>query len=221
MFDLTKLVPGAVIEGNLDLSNTSITALPDNLTVGGWLDLRNTAIAVLPDNLTVGGWLYLSGTSITVEGRAKYALHDGTYVPGRYLYADGILTHIINCHSAGDYTVYTGKIKGRNVVSVTVGDVTLYAHCNKIRDGIADLQFKLMKNRGTEQYRELTLSSTLSFDDARAMYRIITGACSAGTQQFIDGLREVKDEYSVAEMLEMTKGSYGHAVFAGFFGGVE
>ena len=43
--------------GWLDLSNTQITSLPDNLTVGGSLDLRNTQITSLPDNLTVGGRL--------------------------------------------------------------------------------------------------------------------------------------------------------------------
>jgi hypothetical protein len=54
------------VGGDLDLYNTSITSLPDNLTrVGGWLDLSNTPITKLPDNLTVDGWLDLSSTSIT------------------------------------------------------------------------------------------------------------------------------------------------------------
>ncbi|CDG47883.1 hypothetical protein [Serratia symbiotica] len=49
----------------LNLRDTSITALPDNLSVGGWLDLRDTGITTLPDNLSVGGYLDLSGTGIT------------------------------------------------------------------------------------------------------------------------------------------------------------
>ncbi len=53
------------VNGNLDLSNTPITSLPDNLTVGGSLYLRNTQITSLPDNLTVGGGLDLSNTQIT------------------------------------------------------------------------------------------------------------------------------------------------------------
>ena len=53
------------VVGNLYLSYTNITELPDNLTVGGYLDLRNTNITELPDNLTVGGYLYLSNTNIT------------------------------------------------------------------------------------------------------------------------------------------------------------
>jgi hypothetical protein len=54
------------VGGSLDLRNTSITSLPDNLTrVGGWLSLYNTPITKLPDNLTVGGDLNLGNTPIT------------------------------------------------------------------------------------------------------------------------------------------------------------
>ena len=50
---------------NLDLTDTPITSLPDNLEVGGYLNLYNTKITSLPDNLKVGGNLYLSNTKIT------------------------------------------------------------------------------------------------------------------------------------------------------------
>ena len=52
-------------EGDLDLSNTPITSLPNNLKVGGGLYLANTPITSLPDNLQVGGGLYLANTPIT------------------------------------------------------------------------------------------------------------------------------------------------------------
>jgi hypothetical protein len=60
-----KVIDVCDFGGDLDLSNTSITTLPDNLTVGGSLDLRGTRITTLPDNLTVGGSLDLRGTRIT------------------------------------------------------------------------------------------------------------------------------------------------------------
>ena len=54
------------VGGSLDLENTPITSLPDNLTkVEGYLDLYNTKITSLPDNLTVGGFLNLGNTKIT------------------------------------------------------------------------------------------------------------------------------------------------------------
>ena len=52
-------------KGDLDLSDTPINQLPDNLTVGGGLSLSDTPITSLPNNLTVGEDLYLSDTLIT------------------------------------------------------------------------------------------------------------------------------------------------------------
>lgn len=59
---------------------------------GGGLFLSGTRITALPENLTVGGGLDLRGTRI-VNPKVK-RLRNGDYVEGRYLYADGILTHI-------------------------------------------------------------------------------------------------------------------------------
>ena len=53
------------VTGDLDLDNTKITSLPDNLKVGGYLYLSNTKITSLPDNLKVGGSLDLRNTKIT------------------------------------------------------------------------------------------------------------------------------------------------------------
>ena len=53
-----------IVEGYLDLRNTQITYLPNNLIIKGWLDLYNTPITKLPDNLTVKGNLDLGNTKI-------------------------------------------------------------------------------------------------------------------------------------------------------------
>jgi hypothetical protein len=63
-----KFYEKIVVNGYLDLSNTPITSLPDNLYVGGYLDLRETQITSLPDNLHVGGYLDLVRTPITSLG---------------------------------------------------------------------------------------------------------------------------------------------------------
>ena len=52
-------------KGDLDLANTPITSLPNDLQVGGSLNLKNTKITSLPDNLKVGGSLNLVNTKIT------------------------------------------------------------------------------------------------------------------------------------------------------------
>ena len=201
--------------GGLNLRGTPIQTLPDNLTVGEWLDLSDTPIQTLPDNLTVGGSLYLRGTQISKKAAIKKAnkLHDGDYVPNRYLYADGILTHIKGRRDIKGYVFYKGKIPGRNVLF----DGTNYAHCETFGDGVRDLAFKAAMNRGADQYKHLTLDSCLTADEIIPMYRIITGACSQGTKKFVDSLGTLKDSYTIREVIDITSGQYGSGTFKAFF----
>ena len=202
--------------GSLYLSGTGITTLPDNLTVGGWLDLRGTGITTLPDNLTVGGSLYLSGTGITDKRKEKLKvknLRNGDYVAGQYIFADNILTHVVKVKKVGDYTLYVGKIPGRNVVT----DGTNYAHCKKLRDGIADLAFKSAADRGADQYKNMTLDTELTVPEMVTMYRIITGACRQGSESFVNSLGELKERYTIREAIELTEGQYNSSKFADFF----
>lgn len=179
-------------------------------------DVDLSSLTSIPDgfNPTVGGNLYLR--SLTSIERAKVKVkkfRQGEYVGGKYLYADGILTHIKRKKLIGEYTYFIGKIFGDNVIF----DGENYAHCKSFRDGVIDLNFKAASERGANQYNELTLDSVVKYEDARVMYRIITGACQQGTQHFIDGLKEIKDEYTIREIVELTKGQYGHETFKKFF----
>ena len=172
-----------------------------------------TGLTSLPDNLTVGGSLYLEGcTGLSENYKYYHTLRNGDYVPGRYLYADGILTHVKRKKQIGKYTYYIGKIKCKNVIS----DGTYYAHCKNFEEGVSDLAFKAAKDRGAEQYKGLTKDSVVSFEEGRTMYRIITGACAA-TQQLIDEMTEKKESYSISEIIEMTKNAYGGEIFRKFF----
>ena len=217
--------------GNLDLSSTQITELPSGLTVGGWLDLRHTQITELPSGLTVGGWLDLSSTQITelpsdltvgwldlrgtqITDKNDYkSLKNGDYVDNKYLYADNILTHIKSCRKIKGYTFYQGKIKGKNVIF----DGTNYAHCKSFKEGVSDLKFKAAKDRGAEQYKNLTLDSVLKIDELITIYRVITGACKQGTENFVKSIKDLKDEYTIKEATELTKGQYNSDVFRRFF----
>ena len=182
---------------------------------GGSLDLRDTQITALPDNLTVGGWLDLSGTQITSAEKEKVKrLRDGDYVEGKYLFADGILTHIRKHRGMAGYTLYVGKIKGKNVIS----DGVHYAHCDNIREGIADLLFKTAKDRGADQYKGMSLDTELTVEEAVTMYRVITGACRQGSESFVNGIKDRKERYTIRECIEMTKGQYNAERFAEFFG---
>ena len=182
---------------------------------GGSLYLSGcTSLTSLPDNLTVGGWLDLSGSGVSGKERDKVRkLTPGVYVPGRYIYCDGILTHIKRVRKFGKYTYYIGKIPSKNVIS----DGTIYAHCDSFRSGVSDLEFKSAAERGADQYKEYTLDTVLKPEDAKTMYRIITGACRQRTQSFVDSLGKLKKSYTVAEIIELTAGHYGSERFKSFF----
>ena len=184
---------------------------------GGDLYLSGTQIQTLPEGLTVGGGLYLSGTQIqdkTKERRKVKRLRDGDYVEGRYIYCDGIFTHIKKKKLVAGFTLFVGKIKGKNVVS----DGTNYAHCDSLREGISDLLFKSAKDRGANQYKGLSLDTELTVEEMVTMYRVITGACRQGSESFVKSLGELKEKYTIREAIEMTKGQYNAEKFADFFG---
>ena len=52
-------------KGSLDLSDTQIKTLPNDLNVEGYLDLSDTQIQTLPNNLKVGGDLDLRNTPMS------------------------------------------------------------------------------------------------------------------------------------------------------------
>jgi hypothetical protein len=65
------------IKGNINLSGTAITELPNNLTIDGDLNLSNSSITKLPENLKVTGILNVQGTGIKVpQGVASKVIQD-------------------------------------------------------------------------------------------------------------------------------------------------
>ena len=210
--DIKELPENLTVGGNLNLVNTPIKKLPENLTVGGNLNLSYTNIEELPENLTVGRDLIPRNSYMDQRLKIKH-LTNGTYVEGKYLYADGILTLVKKKKKFGKYTIYIGKIPNQFVIS----NDKHYAHCSSLREGISDLEFKEAKDSGVSRYENFNLDTVITLEDAKTMYRVITGACKFGTDKFVDNLSERKETYTVRECIEITKGQYNANVFASFF----
>ena len=49
------------------------------------------------------------------------------------------------------------------------------------------------------------------------MYRVITGSCRAGVNNFVDNMKEVKDKYTIQEIIDITKDAYRGYMFHDFF----
>ena len=91
-----------------------------------------------------------------------------------------------------------------------------WAHGTTLADARADLIYKI-GDRDTSEYASLTLDSVLTFEQGIEAYRVITGACSLGTRGFVESLPEVEKQYSIKEIIEITRGKYGNEKFAKFF----
>ena len=185
---------------------------------GGGLDLGGTQIQSLPDNLTVGGDLFLEDTQITdtsmVNRKFTVNMVDKLWSNSKFIKVDEIFAEKVNHHS----NVWEVKrISGTKTFFIVTDGNGKYAHGDTIQEAKKDLIYKI-SNRDKSEYDNLTLNSELTFEEAIECYRVITGACSFGTKDFVENyLSEKKDKYTIREMIELTKGRYGNETFKEFF----
>ena len=229
---ITALPDNLTVGGSLYLENcTGITALPDNLTVGDSLYLENcTGITALPDNLTVGDSLYLRGTGITDEikvnknlsSKAIAAINRVSNIPifwkwndRSYIKVDDMFT-AIDSHHGNVYRVH--KLNSSEQLYLVTDSENHWAHGRTLQEARADLIFKI-NDRDTSVYRNMSLNDTITYEEAIAAYRTITGACAAGTRDFIENRlpKPHKDKYTVQEIIALTEKEYGGKKFSEFF----
>ncbi len=93
-----------------------------------------------------------------------------------------------------------------------------FAHGATIKEAREDLMFKVL-DRDKSEFESLTLDDSVDADVAIQCYRVITGACGEGTKSFVRNelQGELKDSYTIREIIELTKGQYGAADFERFF----
>ena len=228
---ITALPDNLTVGGYLCLRGTGITALPDNLTVGDSLDLENcTGITALPDNLTVGGYLCLRGTGITGEvkvnkklsSKAIAAISRVSNMPifwewndRSYIKVDDMFT-AVDSHHGNVYRVH--KLNSSEQLYLVTDSENHWAHGRTLQEARADLIFKI-NDRDTSVYRNMSLNDTITYEEAIAAYRTITGACAAGTRDFIENRlpKPHKEKYTVQEMITLTENEYGGKKFSEFF----
>ena len=79
-----------------------------------------------------------------------------------------------------------------------------------------DLIYKIT-NRNKDDYKYLKLNSVLPFEKMIECYRVVTGACGLGVKDFIQSNNIPNKDFSIKEVIELTKNSYGGVMFANFF----
>ena len=197
--------------GDLDLDGcTGITSLPDNLTVGGSLYLRDTGIK---DTSKVKNKL-----SQDARQRIKNITNQvlrwefGNRI---YIKVDGIFSQLIS--QRGNVSVIRQIGKDRKEYLVTDG-LGRWAHGDTIADARKDLIYKI-SNRDKSAYENLTLDSELTFEECIECYRVITGACAAGTRDYVENRlpKPHKEKYTIREIIDLTDGEYGSNALKEFF----
>jgi hypothetical protein len=241
--NITALPDNLMVGGWLDLRDTEITKLPDNLVVGSTLDLRDTEITKLPDNLVVRGSIDLEGTKITelpknlVIGDYIYGMTHNPITPTlskdakeklkkirnflqwtignkTYIKVDGIFG-VVDNHKGNVWR--THRVGKEELLYVVTDGEGHYAHGNTLKEAKDDLIYKI-NDRDTSSYENLSLDDEVSFEEAIAMYRTITGACAAGTRDFVENRlpKPHKEMYSIKEIIDLTDGEYGSETFKDF-----
>ena len=130
---------------------------------------------------------------------------------------DGIKSIILSKRRNVYKTVCFSDIAERKITYVIEKD-GVYSHGDTVKEAKESFIYKI-SNRDTSSYENYTKDTIVSFEEAIKMYRAITGACEAGTRHFVESLDKVKKEYSIAEIIEITKGQYGSEEFKNFFEG--
>ena len=121
------------------------------------------------------------------------------------------------CLNTVKYIVYNKIGKEKTSYLVTDGE-NRWSHGETIEEARQDLIYKI-SSRDTSRYNEMTLDSELTFEECIACYRIITGACAAGTRDYIENRlpKPRKEKYTIREMIHLTRNEYQGKTFEEFF----
>ena len=154
---------------------------------------------------------YVDGEKI--KNGQFYCLYNHEFC--EYAEFDGIKCVILSKKGNVYKTVSFGDIRERKITYVIEKD-GVYSHGDTVKEAKESFIYKI-SNRDTSVYEKYNKESVISFEEAIKMYRAITGACEAGTRNFVKSLDKVKKEYSIAEIIEITQGNYGSEKFKNFF----
>ena len=235
---VTKLNDNLVVYEHLKFANTLIKELPEGLIIGNMLNLLNTNLYdysnlhkvcskifvnkwkyedikdVLPKHTKDKLWEKSDKLIVTFEPNYK-----GAYLfkneNGKYIKADDIFGKIVEQRG----NVYHINVYGTEEITYLVTDGKgKWSHGETLKEAKADLIYKIT-NRDKSDYENLSLDNELSFEEAITCYRVITGACSFGTKDFIKNRlgKNKKEVYTIKEIIDLTEGEYGNKVFKDFF----
>ena len=152
---------------------------------------------------------YIDGTRIKED--TYYTLYNHEFAEVEII--DNVNTIILNRKKNIIKGLYFDNLKPCYVVEKD----GVYSHGDTLKEAKDSLIYKIT-NRDTSMYKDYTLETKVTFEEAVKMYRVITGACEGGTRNFVENvLKNKKKKYAVKEVIEETQGQYGHDRLKEFF----
>lgn len=125
---------------------------------------------------------------------------------------DNSCMNILHEKKFGSYTVYKCRYfpETKKIVWAAEKD-GMTAHGKTIQAAIQDVEFKLLKNRDiSEHVAKIKSQGYVTPMD----YRLITGACETGTNEFLKRKHlSWTDKRSIQAVIRLTEGEYGHKTF--------
>lgn len=208
-------------EGGFDCSYSNLTSLkgaPEE--VGGHFNCYDNNLTTLegaPEE--VGGGFYCYNNKLTsLEGAPEENVNlFASYLSRGYVFADRILQKLVSTKVVGDLTIYRTRKVGSKKKQFVVKQGETFAHGETVKKAVEDLAYKI-SDRDLSEYESWTPETISTKNALIHCYMKITGACSVGTKDFIESNSDkIKEEMSIKEVIDITKGHYGHDEFRRFF----
>lgn len=199
--------------GNLEIRTQADAKKYAGLTeVTGYLYINASAKLDAPALESVGGDLYIHEKGILTANK----LYTGGY--DKFTVIDDMPCVVLSKKSQDD--VYISLCREARIKNQKIVGEKFYvaqqgqhnAHGKTIAEATQELAFKA-GSRDVSQWREMPLTTKKTPQEWAFIYRMVTGACQYGTQDFMKRKGELKKSYTLAEIIEETKGAYGHERF--------
>lgn len=197
-----KLIGDKAFWNCCDLMNINIPDSVEYIGIGAFWNCRKLERIKLPDSIEhIGIGIFDECDSlkeITYKGKTR-----------KVSCIDGWCMELVHSRKYDKYTIHKGyHFPDYETVYYVAECDGKYAHGKTAKEAIRDLEFKLCKDRGIEQYKGLTLNDKVN---GYEFYRIMTGACHAGVKSYCDRTgTDINGEYTIQEVINKTKGEYGH-----------
>ena len=194
------------------------TVADDKITINGslYLDSLTSADKDFLKGTTINGYLYLSSLTsadkdflkgTTINGSLDLSsltsadndflhknvkqLKSGYNRKLGYCFFDGILSKVVSVHTRKPYTLYKTPFE----FIAKKGKFT--AHGKTIKKAIEDLQFKVISKKLKNNPIKKDTVITIQY------YRLVTGACESGVNQWMQQNNIKKGSYKASELLPL------------------